>query len=119
MKYAYPRAAPHKRGRVRTYLLEGLDQFFMRSFMYSVHVLLHISVLLFFCGVSDYLFDLHPTVGLVSWSCVAISTAAYVVLSILPLIFGNCPYQTALTIPLRFFFFFFLNPFYSGIQAQG
>jgi CBS domain containing-hemolysin-like protein len=74
--------------------------------MYSVHVLLHISVLLFFCGVSDYLFDLHPTVGLVSWSCVAISTAAYVVLSILPLIFGNCPYQTALTIPLRFFFFF-------------
>jgi hypothetical protein len=70
--------------------------------MYGVHVLLHISVLLFFCGVSDYLYDLYPTVGLVSWSCVAISTAAYAVLSILPLIFGNCPYQTALTVPLRF-----------------
>ncbi|KAF8259369.1 hypothetical protein EI94DRAFT_1028773 [Lactarius quietus] len=101
-KYANPRAAPHKRGRVRTYLLEGLDQFFITAFMYGVHVLLHTSVLLFFCGVSDYLYDLYPTVGLVSWSCVAVSTVAYVVLSILPLFIPNCPYQTALTHPLRF-----------------
>ncbi|KAH9167003.1 hypothetical protein EDB89DRAFT_1817568, partial [Lactarius sanguifluus] len=54
-KYASPRAAPHKRGRVRTYLFQGLERFYMRRFMYSVHVLLHTSVFLFFCGVSDYL----------------------------------------------------------------
>ena len=52
MKYAYPRAPPHKRGRVRTYLYQGLDQFQMKRFMYGVHVSLHISVFLFFSGPS-------------------------------------------------------------------
>ncbi|KAI9442076.1 hypothetical protein BJY52DRAFT_1102372, partial [Lactarius psammicola] len=50
-KYAYPRAAPHKRGRVRTYLYRGLNRSYMRSFTYGVHALLHLSVFLFFCGV--------------------------------------------------------------------
>ncbi|KAF8264436.1 hypothetical protein EI94DRAFT_1559684, partial [Lactarius quietus] len=55
MKYAYPRAAPHKRGRVRTYLFQGLNRFYIRRFMYGVHALLHISVFLFFFGLSEYL----------------------------------------------------------------
>jgi hypothetical protein len=100
MKFAYPRAAPHKRGRVRTYLFQGLNQFYMRRFMYGVHVLLHISVFLFFCGISDYLYYLYPRVGMISWYCVITSTSAYAALSIFPLIIGNCPYQTALTPPL-------------------
>jgi len=50
MKNAYPRAAPHECGHVRTYLFQGLDQFQMRRVMYGTHVLLHISVFLFFSG---------------------------------------------------------------------
>ena len=70
--------------------------------MYGVHVLLHISVFLFFCGVSDYLHDIHPSVGMISWYCITTVTVAYSAFSILPLIISNCPYQTALTPPLRF-----------------
>ncbi|KAH9074985.1 hypothetical protein EDB83DRAFT_1887117 [Lactarius deliciosus] len=70
-KYASPRAAPHKRGRVRTYLFQGLERFELRRLMYGVHVLLHTSVFLFFCGVSDYLHDAYPRVGMISWCCVA------------------------------------------------
>jgi hypothetical protein len=102
LKHAYPRAAPHKRGRVRTYLLQGLNRFHVRRFMYGVHGLLHISVFMFFCGVSDYLHGVYPRVGLISWYCIIALTVAYLALSILPLIIGNCPYQTALTPPLRF-----------------
>ena len=102
LHYAYPRAAPHKRGRVRTYLLQGLNQFHMKRFMYVVHGLLHISVFLFFCGVSDYLHVVYPRVGLISWYCIVTVSAAYLALSILPLLIGNCPYQTALTPALRF-----------------
>jgi hypothetical protein len=102
MKHAYPRAAPHKRGRVRTYLFQGINRFYIRRFMYGVHVLLHISVFLFFGGLSDYLHDSYPRVGMASWYCVFILIAAYAVLSILPLIIGNCPYHTALTPPLVF-----------------
>ena len=102
MKCAYPRAAPHKRGRVRTYLFQGLNRFYIRRFMYGVHALLHISVFLFFCGLSDYLQFLYPRVGTVSWYCVITLTVAYATLSVFPLIIGNCPYQTALTPPLLF-----------------
>ncbi|KAH9167001.1 hypothetical protein EDB89DRAFT_170864 [Lactarius sanguifluus] len=102
MKYAYPRAAPHKRGRVRTYVFRGLNRSYMRRFMYGVHVLLHISVFLFFCGVSDFLHDIYPRVGMISWYCVITLAVVYVALSIAPLVIGNCPYQTALTPPLQF-----------------
>jgi hypothetical protein len=102
MKHAYPRAAPHKRGRVRTYLFQGLNRFYIRRFMYGVHALLHISVFLFFCGLSDYLHDAYPKVGMVSWYCVFTLMVVYATLSVFPIFIGNCPYQTALTPPLLF-----------------
>ena len=102
MKYAYPRAAPHKRGRVRSYLFQGINRFYIKRFMYGVHVLLHISVFLFFCGLSDYLHDVYPRVGMVSWYCVFTLMVVYATLSVFPLFIGNCPYQTALTPPLLF-----------------
>jgi hypothetical protein len=102
MKNAYPRTAPHKRGRVRTYLFQGFNQFHMRNVMYSVRVVLVASVILFACGVSDYLSTLYPTVGRYSWSCVIAAGVAYAALTIFPLIIGNCPYRTALTTPLQY-----------------
>ncbi|KAH9017223.1 hypothetical protein EDB85DRAFT_682169 [Lactarius pseudohatsudake] len=109
-KYASPRAAPHKRGRVRTYLFQGLERFYMRRFMYGVQLLLHTSMFLFFCGVSDYLHDAYPRVGMTSWYCLTALTVVYSALSIAPLIIGNCPYQTALTPPLRFGYRLLLFP---------
>ncbi|KAF8468063.1 hypothetical protein DFH94DRAFT_285284, partial [Russula ochroleuca] len=62
-KFAYPRAAPHESGRVRTYLFQGLDQFQMRRFMYGTHVLLHISVFLFFWALSDFFYTVDRHFG--------------------------------------------------------
>jgi hypothetical protein len=101
MKHAYPRAAPHRRGRVRTYLYQGLDQFQLRRFMYGVHVLLHISVFLFFWALSDFFYFVDATVGSVTRSCLFGLVVVYTALSISPLIISNSPYHTALTPPLR------------------
>ena len=102
MKYAYPRAAPHKRGRVRTYLYRGLNQFQMRTFMYGIHVLVHLSVFLFFWALSDFLYTVNTTVGEVARYCLFGLVAVYMALSISPLIISNSPYNTALTTPLRY-----------------
>jgi hypothetical protein len=102
MKYAYPRAAPHKRGRVRTYLYRGLNQFQMRTFMYGVHVLVHLSVFLFFWALSDFLYTINTTVGTVARYCLFALVAVYIALSISPLFISNSPYNTALTTPLRY-----------------
>src|ERR1700761_4447299 len=42
MKNAYPRIAPHKRGRVRSYLFEGLKTFQMKDIMYGIRVVLFV-----------------------------------------------------------------------------
>ena len=101
MRDAYPRAPPHKRGRVRTYLFNGLEQFQLKRFIYGVHVVLHISVFLFFWAVSDFLYNVYQPVGNVARCCLLTSLAVYVVLSISPLIVINSPYYTALTPPIR------------------
>jgi len=99
--FANPRAAPHVRGRVRTYLFQGLDQFQMRRFMYGIHVLLHISVFLFFWAISDFFYIVNHDFGTVTRCALIVSLVVYMLLSVSPLIFSNSPYNTPMTPPLR------------------
>ncbi|KAI0262555.1 hypothetical protein BC834DRAFT_380882, partial [Gloeopeniophorella convolvens] len=64
LQYSQPNAAPHKRGRVRAYLFEGLSQFQMRRLVHGVPVLLHVSVFLFFFALSDFLHSVDGLVGM-------------------------------------------------------
>ena len=100
-KFAYPRAPPHERGRVRTYLFQGLNKFHMLRFMYGTHVLLHTSVFLFFWAISDFFYTVHHRFGTVTRYVLVASVMVYVILSISPLIFSNSPYNTPMTPLLR------------------
>ena len=99
--FAYPRAAPHTRWRVRTYLFRGLEVFQMRRFMYGLHVLLHISVFLFFWAISDFFYTVNRQFGTVTRYALVGSVIIYMLLSISPLISSNSPYYTPMTPPLR------------------
>ncbi|KAF8464556.1 hypothetical protein DFH94DRAFT_824994, partial [Russula ochroleuca] len=94
LMFAYPRAAPHDSGRVRTYLFRGLHQFQMRRFMYGTHVLLHISVVLFFWALSDFFYTVDHLFGLVTRYTLVASAIVYILFSISPLIYSSCPYST-------------------------
>ena len=100
-KFAYPRAAPHERGRVRTHLFQGLDKFHMIKFMYGTHVLLHTSVFLFFWAISDFFYTVHQHFGTVTHYVLVASVIVYMILSVSPLIFSNSPYNTPMTPLLR------------------
>ena len=101
LKSAHPRAAPHDRGRVRTYLFQGLHTFHMRRFMYGTHVVLHISVFLFFWALSDFFYTVNHQFGLVARYALVVSGIFYILFSISPLIFSSCPFNTPMTPPLR------------------
>jgi hypothetical protein len=92
---------PHKRVRMRTYLFDGLSQFQMRRLTYVVSILLHIAVFLFFFSLSDWLYTINVLVGVTARCCFAVLLGVYIILSVLPLVFKNAPYQTALTTPIR------------------
>ena len=100
-KFAYPRAAPHTRGRVRTYLFRGFKLFQMRRFLYGIHVLLHLSVFLFFWAISDFFHAINHHFGIVTSYALIGSVVIYMLLSISPLIYINSPYNTPMTPPLR------------------
>src|SRR6266478_3739101 len=85
-KSAYPRAAPYERGRVRTYLLQGLAKFQMIPFMYGTHALVHIGLPVFW--------------AITRYALVAL-VIVYMILSVSPLIFSNSPYNTPMTPLLR------------------
>ncbi|KAF8468050.1 hypothetical protein DFH94DRAFT_613886, partial [Russula ochroleuca] len=82
--FAYPRAAPHESGRVRAYLFQGLAEFQMRRFMYGTHVLLHISVFLFFWAISDFFYTVDHLFGLVARYSLVAAAIIYILLSISP-----------------------------------
>ncbi|KAH9015788.1 hypothetical protein EDB85DRAFT_2156389 [Lactarius pseudohatsudake] len=86
------RVAPHKRARTRAYMFNGIASFKMSRAVKAVHVLLHASIFLFFVGLVDFLWDSvirHWILGFVS-----VFTFAYLVLTVLPNVYLNCPYST-------------------------
>jgi hypothetical protein len=101
LNFAYPRSAPHESGHVRTYLFQGLGQFQMRRFMYGTHVLLHISVFLFFWAISDFFHSLQHHFGVIARYSLVTAAVIYMLLSVSPLIFSNSPYNTPMTPLLR------------------
>jgi hypothetical protein len=101
MKFAYPRAAPHERGRVRTYLFQGLNLFPMRRFMYGTHALLHISVILFFWAIGEFFYIVDHIFGLVIRYALGASALIYALLSLSPLFINNSPYNTPMTPLIR------------------
>jgi hypothetical protein len=100
-KFSSPRAAPHTRGRIRTYLFRGLEVFQMRRFVYGIHVLLHISFFLFFWALSDFFYIVNHQFGSVSRLALVGSLTIYVLLGVSPLISIYSPYNMPLTRPLR------------------
>jgi hypothetical protein len=101
MKFAYPRAPPHERGRVRTYLFQGLNVLPMRRFMYGTHALLHISLILFFWAIGEFFDSVNHTFGFIIRYALVVAAVIYALLSISPLLFNNSPYNTPMTPLLR------------------
>ncbi|KAH9023994.1 hypothetical protein EDB84DRAFT_1420815, partial [Lactarius hengduanensis] len=86
------RVAPHKRARTRAYMFNGTASFKMSRAVKAMPVLLHASIFLFFVGLVDFLWDSvirHWILGFVS-----VFTFAYLVLTVLPNVYLNCPYST-------------------------
>ncbi|KAI0298061.1 hypothetical protein B0F90DRAFT_1736076 [Multifurca ochricompacta] len=94
--------APPKRARIRAFFAEGVEKFGLAAAVEVLPALLHTSVLLFYIGLIDFLFNINHTVAYSLLSLVAFAVLIYFVLSIMPLYFHNSPYQTPLSSVLWF-----------------
>ncbi|KAH8988772.1 hypothetical protein EDB86DRAFT_2746818, partial [Lactarius hatsudake] len=77
LKITQPRYSPHKRARIRAFFAEGVDKFLLPWVVEALPTLLHISLFLFFAGISVFLWNVNLTIfkSVVSW--IGICTSLY------------------------------------------
>ena len=93
-----------KRARVRAFFAEGLEKRYFPLVVETLPGLLHASVFLFFAGLPIFVFGTNQTVFAAVLSCVGLSGLSYLLLTLMPLVFHDSPYQT----PLSTLFWLFL-----------
>ncbi|KAI0052186.1 hypothetical protein FA95DRAFT_1602137 [Auriscalpium vulgare] len=104
-------AAPYRRARIRAYLYNGLVRFHLVQVVETIPVLLHASVFLFFAGLVQFLFTVNLTVAYLTMVCVALVTGAYVLVTIMPMLYVDAPLLTPLSSPLWKAVYLSLLPF--------
>ncbi|KAJ7657732.1 hypothetical protein DFH06DRAFT_1131505 [Mycena polygramma] len=91
------RSAPVIRARIFSYLYYGLKRFQMHTVVEVIPLLLHTSLILFFCGLIAFLIPVNIAMSAIAAAILAIVAAAYSALTLLPLWYLDCPYQTPLS----------------------
>ena len=102
LQVAYPRYSSVKRARIHDFYSEGVENLHVPWAVEALPTLLHISLFLFFAGLSVFLFNVHLTIFGVVTAWIGICVILYACLTFLPIICKNSPYSG----PLSSFFSF-------------
>ncbi|KAJ7652223.1 hypothetical protein B0H17DRAFT_958084 [Mycena rosella] len=89
--------SPVKRARIFAYLYYGLKRFKMHAVVALIPFLLHMSLLFFFGGLFAFLWPVNHAVAAVAAVILAILIFIYALMTVLPLLQFDCPYQTPLS----------------------
>ena len=98
-RVAYPRSRyhPHKRARVHAFYRRGINQYRIDGTIDASLTLLHVSLFLFFPGLSAFLFGVHRTIFKVVTAWMGVCVILYACLSVFPVTRKDSPYFTPLS----------------------
>jgi hypothetical protein len=97
LRVAYPRYNPHKRARIRAYYKHGVEKLHIPQTIELLPALLHISLFLFFAGLSVFLFGVDRTIFKVVTSWIVLCVILYAWLTFLPIVHKDSPYSAPLS----------------------
>ncbi|KAI0054794.1 hypothetical protein BV25DRAFT_1833529, partial [Artomyces pyxidatus] len=86
-----------KRARLRQYLYEGAELWKMSIIVEGVPALIHVSLFLFFIGLSDFLFHLDRIVAILVTIMISGCGLLYIGTMIAPVLYAQSPYQTPIS----------------------
>ena len=89
---------------MRTFFANGVDKMHTPWAVEGLPMLLHLSLFLFFGGLAVYLFNLNQEVFICVVSWIGLFLLVYGLISLLPIIRHDSPYNTPLSIPLWILF---------------
>lgn len=88
---------PIKRGKVRSYLSDGIEESGMLAAVNCVPALLHISLFLFLTGLCIFLLQINHAVGLTTLGIIVLAFGLYFVTSVIQMFHQNYPFRTPLS----------------------
>jgi len=84
---------PLKSARLRQYLHEGSEGWYMPVVAEGVPGLLHVSLFLFLVGLCDFILNINLAVGVCTTLPIAITGLLYTFTTFAPIIYPQSPYQ--------------------------
>ncbi|KAI0253408.1 hypothetical protein BJV78DRAFT_208802 [Lactifluus subvellereus] len=91
------RDSPHDAARIRAFFAHGIDKFRFSWVVEAIPTLIHASLFLFFTGLLIYLFNTNHTVFHVVFWGVVVFLGAYLLITIIPIIWRDSPYYSPLS----------------------
>ena len=85
---------PLRIARIRQYLHEGVKNWHMRGIAEAVPGLVHISLLLFLAGLTDFLRNTYRSVGNVAVVLISLYALLYAIATVAPVVNPQSPYRT-------------------------
>jgi hypothetical protein len=86
---------PLKSSRLRQYLYEGCESWYMPKVAEVVPGFLHVSLFLFFAGLGDSLLNINTKVALSTIVPIGVSGLLYILMIFAPIIYPQSPYQNS------------------------
>ena len=102
-RVAYPRYRPQRRARIRAFYKKGVEKWRIPRAVEILPMLLHLSLFLFFAGLSVFLFGVHRTIFKAVTAWISFIVISYGCLSLFPVIHKNSLYFTPLSVPFSFY----------------
>ena len=96
--------SPEKRARMRAYFANGVDKMRIPWAVEGLPTLLHLSLFLFFVGLGIFLFNVDQEVFIFVVSWIGLFSFVYGLITLLPLIRHDSPYNTPLSTPAWFLY---------------
>ena len=104
---------------------DGVDKFRVDLVVETLPALVHLSLLIFFVGLVIYLFNINHTVFNTAMCWVALLSAGYGFITLMPMFRYDSPYYSPLSSPLLLLFYGLLSPVINfsfvslGIRSRG
>ena len=98
------RCSPEKRARMHAFFAEGVDNMHIPWAVEGLPTLLHLSLFLFFGALVVFLFNVDHEVFLCVVWWIGLFTSVYGLITLLPLIRHNSPYNAPLSLPAWFLY---------------
>lgn len=91
------RPTPHERARISAFLYRGLEKFKMAALVEAIPMLLHVSLLLFFAGLIEFLRPVNAAISNLILGMLILCSTLYALATLIPVFRRDCPYQTPLS----------------------